>query len=228
MSASKFPFRFWPLLLSAALVAALYWGLNQAESRSIYASWDKVLHASVFFLIWWLARWSLRFSSLSIAVLVIAGGGAEEIHQLWLVGHVADWGDWLADMVGVALAWAIYGMGLGLWRLRASIAEPQASAVPGKDGRSAGKHAVDCRLGLKLWRWDFYVVFLAGHNRRALSGREQAFARWGLAVLFFLFLLLSTATGLLVLLLIKSALGLDLLPGVSLGLSGWLREVLLR
>lgn len=211
-----------------ALVAALYWGLNQAESRAIYASWDKWLHASVFFLIWWLARWSLRFSSLLIALLVIAGGGAEEIHQLWLDGHVADWGDWLADIVGVSLALAIYAVGRGLWLLRASIAEPVASLALAKDGRSAGNHAVDCRLALKLWRWDFYVVFLAGHNRRALSGREQTFARWAMAVLFFLFFLLSTATVLLVLLLIKSALGLDLLPGVSLGLSGWLGEVLLR
>jgi hypothetical protein len=38
---------------------ALFIGLSQSESRSIYQGYDKWLHASVFFLLWWLARLSL-------------------------------------------------------------------------------------------------------------------------------------------------------------------------
>jgi len=77
-SASFASLRVLPLLLSMLLIASLYWGLSQAESRAIYATWDKVLHAAVFFLIWWLLRWSVRFSWVWVTALVIAGGGAED------------------------------------------------------------------------------------------------------------------------------------------------------
>ena len=49
-------------------------GLSQAESRAIHASWDKMLHASVFFIIWWLGRWSLRVSWVWVSLWVILGG----------------------------------------------------------------------------------------------------------------------------------------------------------
>jgi hypothetical protein len=45
--------------LSVAVALALFVGLSQSESRSIYQGYDKWLHASVFFLLWWLARQGL-------------------------------------------------------------------------------------------------------------------------------------------------------------------------
>src|SRR5574343_1529405 len=110
----RVPLRWSALLISGLLVAALYWGLSQAESRAIYASWDKVLHASVFFIIWWLGRWSLRVSWVWVSLLVILGGGAEEIHQMFQEGHVPSLEDWYADIVGVAGAVTIYLLGTGL------------------------------------------------------------------------------------------------------------------
>lgn len=90
-------------------------------------------------------------------------------------------------------------------------------------GRSWGAHAIDARWTLKFWHWRYYFVFLAGRNRRELSRREQALSRFAMALFLSVFLVLSTLIGLLVLYLIKSALGIDLLPGVSLGIWGWFK-----
>lgn len=210
----KLPFRPLPLLISGVLMAALYWGLSQADSRAIYAGWDKLLHAAVFFLAWWLLRWCLRGSWFWISLLAVLAGGTEEIHQLFVAGHQADWGDWYADIAGVALALAIYGAGRLLWLLRESVADARASRRTAGEGeataiapQSVGHHAVDWRLSLKLWRWEYYLVLLAGHERRALSRREQEIARWTVGLLIVAFLAVSAAAGLLVLYLIKLALG---------------------
>ena len=95
-------------------------------------------------------------------------------------------------------------------------------------GRTWGAHALDLRWTLKLWRWQYYFVVLAGRNRRTLSDRERQVQRLSMAVFLTAFLLMSTAVGLVVLYLVKSALGIDLLPGFSLGLWGWFQEEVLR
>ena len=95
-------------------------------------------------------------------------------------------------------------------------------------GRTWGVHALDLRWTLKLWRWQYYFVVLAGRNRRTLSDRERQVQRLGMAVFLTTFLLVSTAVGLVVLYLVKSALGIDLLPGFSLGLWDWFQEEVLR
>jgi len=205
---SRLPIRCTPLLISGLLVAALYWGLSQAESRAIYASWDKVLHASVFFIIWCLGRWSLRVSWLWISVLLILGGGAEEIHQMFQEGHVPSLEDWYADIVGVAGAVTIYLLGTGLAALRASVAERDAIVAPERrDVAAWGRHAVDCRWTFKIWRWEFYVVLLGGRERRALSRSEQAVARLSVWALILGFAVVSTAVVVSVVLLVQAALG---------------------
>lgn len=196
------------LLISGLLMAGLYWGLNQAESRAIYATWDKVLHASVFFITWWLARWSLGFSWAWVSVLVILAGGAEEIHQIFLDGHVPSLDDWYADIVGVLGAVTIYLLGKGLAALRASVAERDEIVVlERRDVAAWGSHALDCRWTFKIWRWNFYIVLLGGKERRALSSQEQALARLSVWVLISGFLMASTAVVVCVLLLVQAALG---------------------
>ena len=87
-----------------AVALALFVGLSQSESRSIYQGYDKWLHASVFFLLWWLARISLRWHTLAISLAVVALGGAEELRQAFTPGRTADWGDIAANTAGVLLA----------------------------------------------------------------------------------------------------------------------------
>ena len=201
-------FRLVLMMLSTALVTALYWGLSQAESRAIHASWDKLLHASVFFIIWWLGRWSLRLSWVWLSVLVVLGGGAEEIHQIFLDGHMPSLDDWYADIVGVLGAVTIYLFGKGLAALRASVAErDEIVALERRDVAAWGRHALDCRWTFKIWRWNFYIVLLGGKERRALSSQEQALARLSVWVLISGFVMASTAVVVCVLLLVQAALG---------------------
>lgn len=202
--------RLWILLPSLGLMAFLYWGLSQAESRAIYASWDKLLHAAVFFLIWWLMRWSLPLSWVWISALLIVAGLAEEGLQLFKPGHQADWLDWLADVVGVVLAAGIYVIGRLLWLLRDSVREREARPAPVLDPLALatwGKHPLDWRWTFKFWRWQAYLVVLGGHERRELSLREQDVARWSVWFLIFVFSVASTAIGAVVVFLIKTALG---------------------
>ncbi|ATD02921.1 hypothetical protein PTET_a1472 [Pseudoalteromonas tetraodonis] len=89
--------------------------------------------------------------------------------------------------------------------------------------RQWGNHAVDCRGVVKFFKYRYYYVFLAGRNRRELSAKEQKVARFTQA------LILSTATTffilftLLVLYLIKSALGIDVFEGYSFGVWSWFK-----
>jgi hypothetical protein len=89
--------------------------------------------------------------------------------------------------------------------------------------RQWGKHQIDIRGTFSLWHFRYYLVFVAGRNRR-YGQRSGRFNRLLLALLLSILL-----TGVLVVLLvmlyvIKSALGIDLLPDYSLGLWHWLRS----
>jgi hypothetical protein len=69
---------------------------------------------------------------------------------------------------------------------------------------------------------------LAGRNRRVLTDREQAIQRLAMATTLAVFITFSALVGILVLYLIKSALGIDLIPGFSFGVWGWFQEEFLR
>jgi len=91
-------------------------------------------------------------------------------------------------------------------------------------GRSWGVHKVDLRWSFSLWHWHYYVVALAGRNRRHLSRREQELRGLALATILVVVLAASTLLGLLVLYLLKSAMGIDLIPGFSFGVWGWFKQ----
>jgi len=93
--------------------------------------------------------------------------------------------------------------------------------------RSWGKHAVDIRGTMKipLYRWRFYYVILFGKNVRSLSRLEKDISLVVIILLITSFLIFSTLIGLLVLYLIKSAAGIDLIPGYSLGIWDWFKNL---
>lgn len=93
--------------------------------------------------------------------------------------------------------------------------------------RSWGKHKIDLRgtFKLPLYQWRFYYVFLAGKNYRELSRKEKQMSFLVTTMVSSVFLMFSVALGLLVLYLIKSALGIDLFPGFSLGIWGWFKSL---
>jgi uncharacterized protein YqhQ len=58
--------------------------------------------------------------------------------------------------------------------------------------------------------------------------RERQIQRLSMAIFLAAFLLVSTLLGIFVLYIVKSALGIDLIPGFSFGVWGWFQQEFLR
>ena len=112
--------------------------------------------------------------------------------------------------------------------LRASFSEEQTQAIA-EALISSRSHGLDWRpvIKLPLLPWSFYLVLLAGKNRRAMSAREQRVAARTLIVLLISAIVILSILGLAVVYLIKSALGIDLIKGYHLGLWFWFEETFL-
>lgn len=106
--------------------------------------------------------------------------------------------------------------------VQASFSEEQLAYLKLALGaRSWGRHAVDWRGTLKVWHHRYYFVFLLGRNRRDLSRGERQIGLFLQALYLLIFLLFSITLGLLSLYFIKSAAGVDLIPGFSFGFGHW-------
>lgn len=88
-------------------------------------------------------------------------------------------------------------------------------------------HGIDFRPTLKLpfLPWSIYLVFLMGSNRRTLTDKEQYLAVLALLLVFSLFTICLLGFVLLILYLLKSALGIDVFAGHSLGIWDWFKEL---
>lgn len=112
--------------------------------------------------------------------------------------------------------------------VQASFSEEQLAYLKlALSARKWGRHAIDWRGTLKFWRHRYYVVFLLGRNRRELSRGEQQVGLFMQAAFLTVFLTFSILTGLLALYVTKSAAGIDLVPGFSLGIWGWFKDAFL-
>ncbi|MDG3088239.1 hypothetical protein P7F88_20055 [Vibrio hannami] len=91
--------------------------------------------------------------------------------------------------------------------------------------RNWGNHSVDSRgvLTFPMLKWRYYYVFLIGRNRRELSAQEKRMAMLLGALFMTGMTVFAVLSGLLVLYLIKSAMGIDLFPNFSLGIWGWFK-----
>ena len=97
--------------------------------------------------------------------------------------------------------------------LRSSFTDEQLLSLKiALSGRRWGKHALDIRGTFGFWTWKYYYVVLAGRERRLLSPREERLHRLTNTMFMIGFLTFSTLLGLLILYLIKSALGIDIFP----------------
>lgn len=92
--------------------------------------------------------------------------------------------------------------------------------------RGWGQHTIDYRGTFKLpfYQWRFYYVLLVGKNYRELSRQEKHLSIIFTAILTSVFFIFCASLGLLLLYLIKSALGIDLFPNLSLGIWAWFKE----
>ncbi len=85
------------------------------------------------------------------------------------------------------------------------------------------RHWFDTRpvIQIPFMPWSFYLVILAGRNRRYMSKREQRIALQLLILSLLSGIIILSTTGLVVLYLLKSALGINLFSDFSLGLWDW-------
>lgn len=85
------------------------------------------------------------------------------------------------------------------------------------------KHPVDLRgsFPLPFIRSKIYFVLLMGKNRRKLSRKEVNLGFISVVLLILIFFIISTGMGLLLLYLLKSALGINLFETFSIGIWEW-------
>ncbi|MBO1254233.1 3-phosphoshikimate 1-carboxyvinyltransferase [Alteromonas sp. 5E99-2] len=87
------------------------------------------------------------------------------------------------------------------------------------------KHNVDIRttFPIPFVKSRLYLVLLIGRNRRDLSRKEKQISAFTITLVITGFVLASSLFGLLVLYLIKSALGINLFQNFSLGIWDWFK-----
>ena len=103
------------LRLAGAVVMTVLLALMIGPYQNIESAsriWDKAAHFVAFGLILWsLGVLFRRLPRTMAALLAVAIGGAVEVVQHF-TGRDPSWGDWLADILGVAAALALWA----LWR----------------------------------------------------------------------------------------------------------------
>lgn len=106
--------------------------------------------------------------------------------------------------------------------LRESFTEQQLSGLRSAFAtRSWARHKVDLRGTFSIWNNQYYFVLVGGRNKRGLTRGQRNLSLATKAIAITLFLFFSVLLGLVVLYLIKSALGINLLSNYSLGLWDW-------
>ncbi len=106
-----------------------------------------------------------------------------------------------------------------------SFTEPQLAHLRVALGaRQWGKHRVDVRGTIGVGRWRYYYVLLAGRNIRS-EVRQGQLGLWMTSVVASVVLIALCGLGLVVVYLVKSALGIDLFDDYSLGLWHWFLEL---
>lgn len=86
------------------------------------------------------------------------------------------------------------------------------------------KHPLDMRSSISFFSYQYYYVLIAGREQRTMNREEINIKQLIYLIFLILFITLSTMCGLLVLYLIKSAMGIDIFPNFSLGIWSWFKE----
>ncbi|MCQ4308291.1 3-phosphoshikimate 1-carboxyvinyltransferase [Pseudomonas stutzeri] len=89
--------------------------------------------------------------------------------------------------------------------------------------RSWARHKIDLRGTFRIWNNQYYFVLVGGRNKRGLTRGQRNLSLVTKAIAITLFLFFSVLVGLVVLYLLKSALGINLLPNHSFGLWDWFK-----
>jgi len=98
--------RLWRTLLVLLLLVVSYLALTPSSQGGLDLGWDKLNHISAFvalaFAAWLGFDGSRRGQRLWMLTLLVYGGAIELI-QLFVPGRSCEWGDLLADAIGISL-----------------------------------------------------------------------------------------------------------------------------
>lgn len=105
MAASAAASRTWRTLLALLIVAVGYLALVPAPPASLDSGWDKLNHMLAFTALAFSGCLSYPSSGRRRALILfglLIFGGLIEVLQLFVPGRSAEWGDLLADVIGIA------------------------------------------------------------------------------------------------------------------------------
>lgn len=115
----------WRALLGLCLLAVTALSLMPDIGPEVpHTGWDKSNHALAFVTLTLLACLAFSGRWQAIALGLMAYGGLIEILQSLTPHRLAEWADWLADGIGIAIGLAIFQFGRYVWR-QASGLSPQ-------------------------------------------------------------------------------------------------------
>ena len=115
-------------LLALLIVVVAWFAFPPAPPRTLETVWDKLHHAFAFTVLAGVAElafWPQQGHRWRVALGLLIWGGVIELVQSQLPTRSAEWGDLLADAVGMAL-----GLLLALPLVRGADGETQAPAPP--------------------------------------------------------------------------------------------------
>ncbi len=93
--------------------------------------------------------------------------------------------------------------------------------------RTWRSHPIDFRNSIGLLTWRYYFVFIAGRDFRTSRKQSRPLFKFTEAIFLSLLLIFIGLFGILIVYLIKSALGIDIFPNFSFGVWGWFKGVFL-
>ena len=109
--------------------------------------------------------------------------------------------------------------------VQTSFSEEQLSHLRNAvSSRQWGHHSIDLRGTMTWFKYRYYYVILAGKNHRNMSRAELRASRFVNALLLAVFFTFSAMVGILLLYLLKSALGVDLFTDYSFGVWDWFKS----
>ena len=98
---------FWRWAFGLCVVAVLVLALAPAPPQVITTGWDKTNHLLAFAVMLVLGRAAFPRREMTLMLLLLAFGGLIELLQYFVAYRSAEWGDWLADAVGLLVGWGV-------------------------------------------------------------------------------------------------------------------------
>ncbi len=100
-------------LAGAVLLSVYVLFVPQPPGAPVFPYADKVVHLALFALLAAAVRWRCGPAALGVGAVALYAAGSEVVQAVWLPSRSGDVRDLFADLLGVALGWALASAALG-------------------------------------------------------------------------------------------------------------------